>query len=107
MQYPNVHLAKFIDRPNRFIAHCQLIDTGEVVTTHVKNTGRTTILQPGVTTALVHNDNPNRKPGMIWWRPKNMTGSGLILIRKLPIRLSKPVWRPITSNYPAFNPSQR
>ena len=48
MQYPNVHLAKFIDRPNRFIAHCQLIDTGEVVTTHVKNTGRTTILQPGV-----------------------------------------------------------
>ncbi|GAA3187386.1 DNA/RNA nuclease SfsA [Lentilactobacillus kefiri] len=61
MQYPNVHLAKFIDRPNRFIAHCQLIDTGEVVTTHVKNTGRTTILQPGVTTALVHNDNPNRK----------------------------------------------
>jgi sugar fermentation stimulation protein A len=61
MQYPNVHIAKFIDRPNRFIAHCQLIDTGEVVTTHVKNTGRTTILQPGVTTALVHNDNPNRK----------------------------------------------
>lgn len=61
MQYPNVHLATFIDRPNRFIAHCQLVDTGEVVTTHVKNTGRTTILQPGVTTALVHNDNPNRK----------------------------------------------
>lgn len=61
MQYPNVHLAKFIDRPNRFIAHCQLIDTGEVLTTHVKNTGRTTILQPGVTTALVRNDNPKRK----------------------------------------------
>lgn len=61
MQYPNVHLAKFIDRPNRFISHCRLIKTGEVVTVHVKNTGRTTILQPGVTTALVHNDNPNRK----------------------------------------------
>lgn len=61
MQYPNVHLAKFIDRPNRFISHCRLIETGEVVTVHVKNTGRTTILQPGVTTALVHNDNPNRK----------------------------------------------
>lgn len=61
MQYPNVHLAKFIDRPNRFIAHCRLIETGKVVTTHVKNTGRTTILQRGVTTALVHNDNPNRK----------------------------------------------
>ncbi len=61
MEYSNHHLARFIDRPNRFIAHCALIDTGEVVTVHVKNTGRTTILQPGVTTALVKSDNPKRK----------------------------------------------
>lgn len=61
MQYPNHHLARFIDRPNRFISHCQLIDTGETVVAHVKNTGRTTILQPGVTVSLVKNDNPARK----------------------------------------------
>ncbi|GHP13868.1 sugar fermentation stimulation protein [Lentilactobacillus fungorum] len=61
MQYPNSHLAKFIDRPNRFIAHCRLIATNEVVVAHVKNTGRTTILQPDVTTSLVRNDNPARK----------------------------------------------
>ncbi len=61
MEYPNIHLAKFIDRPNRFISHCRLVETGEVVTVHVKNTGRTTILQPGVTAALVHNHNPKRK----------------------------------------------
>ncbi|MCD2256525.1 DNA/RNA nuclease SfsA [Lactobacillus sp. CC-MHH1034] len=61
MLYPNIHFAHFIDRPNRFIAHCRLVETGEVVTTHVKNTGRTTILQPGVTTALVYTNNPKRK----------------------------------------------
>ncbi|MDH5105523.1 DNA/RNA nuclease SfsA [Lentilactobacillus diolivorans] len=61
MRYPNSHLARFIDRPNRFISHCRLIETGEVVTVHVKNTGRTTILQPNVTTALVKSDNPARK----------------------------------------------
>ncbi len=61
MQYPNYHLGRFIDRPNRFVAHCRLIDTDEVVTVHVKNTGRTTILQPGVTVSLVKSDNPARK----------------------------------------------
>lgn len=61
MQYPNFHLARFIDRPNRFIAHCRLIETGEIVTVHVKNTGRTTILQPNVTTSLVESHNHARK----------------------------------------------
>lgn len=61
MKYSNTYLARFIDRPNRFVAHCQLIKTGEIVTVHVKNTGRTTILQPNVTTALVKSDNPKRK----------------------------------------------
>lgn len=61
MKYPNTHLARFIDRPNRFISHCRLATTGEVVVAHVKNTGRTTILQPGVTVALVENHNPARK----------------------------------------------
>ncbi|MFD1671056.1 DNA/RNA nuclease SfsA [Agrilactobacillus yilanensis] len=61
MEYSNTYLARFIDRPNRFVAHCQLLTTNEIVTVHVKNTGRTSILQPGVTTALVKSDRPNRK----------------------------------------------
>lgn len=40
MKYPNVQLAYFIERPNRFIAHCRLMETNEEVITHVKNTGR-------------------------------------------------------------------
>lgn len=40
MQYSNIQFAYFIDRPNRFIAHCRLIETGEIVVAHVKNTGR-------------------------------------------------------------------
>lgn len=61
MKYANTYLARFIDRPNRFVAHCRLEDSQEVVTVHVKNTGRTTILQPNVTVALVKSDNPKRK----------------------------------------------
>lgn len=61
MRYSNTYLARFIDRPNRFVAHCRLLETDEVVTVHVKNTGRTTLLQPNVTTALVKSDNPKRK----------------------------------------------
>lgn len=36
MKYPNVQLAYFIERPNRFIAHCRLMETNEEVITHVK-----------------------------------------------------------------------
>ncbi len=35
MKYPNVQLAYFIERPNRFIAHCRLMETNEEVITHV------------------------------------------------------------------------
>ena len=38
MHYQNVRAAKFLDRPNRFIAHVEL--DGAVETVHVKNTGR-------------------------------------------------------------------
>ena len=33
MKYPNVQLAYFIERPNRFIAHCRLMETNEEVIT--------------------------------------------------------------------------
>ena len=60
MRYPNITIAKFIDRPNRFIAHVQIGDSVETV--HVKNTGRCReLLIPGVDVALVKSDNPSRK----------------------------------------------
>ena len=60
MRYPNIHAARFLDRPNRFIAHCEM--DGEVLTVHVKNTGRCReLLVPGATVWLTHSDNPARK----------------------------------------------
>ena len=60
MHYQNVRAAKFIDRPNRFIAHVEL--DGSVETVHVKNTGRCReLLVPGCTVYLEKGPNPNRK----------------------------------------------
>ncbi|WP_125606821.1 DNA/RNA nuclease SfsA [Lapidilactobacillus bayanensis] len=60
MEYPEVSLAIFQERPNRFIAICQLAD--QQVTVHVKNTGKCReLLIPGVTVAITHNHNPQRK----------------------------------------------
>lgn len=60
--YPNVHLAHFIDRPNRFIAECRLQETGEMVTVHVKNTGRCKeLFHPEVQVALSYQPSPKRK----------------------------------------------
>lgn len=52
MKYLNTIAAKFVDRPNRFIAHVELAD-GSVETVHVKNTGRCReLLLPGVEVIL-------------------------------------------------------
>ncbi|KRL12548.1 DNA/RNA nuclease SfsA [Schleiferilactobacillus perolens] len=59
MDYPNIVLAKFIDRPNRFVA--QVVLDQQTVTVHVKNTGRTNILVNGRTVALAPATNPKRK----------------------------------------------
>lgn len=60
MKYNRTIQAKFIDRPNRFIAHVEV--DGKVETVHVKNTGRCReLLLPGVTVILAVADNPNRK----------------------------------------------
>lgn len=60
MKYKNIVNGKFIDRPNRFIAHVEV--DGEIQTVHVKNTGRCKeLLQPNVTVYLEKSDNPNRK----------------------------------------------
>ena len=60
MQYPNIFPAKFISRPNRFIAHVEMDGMEEIV--HVKNTGRCKeLLIPGCTVYLTAPDSPGRK----------------------------------------------
>lgn len=62
MIYENVLLARFIERPNRFIAHCRLEATGELVVVHVKNTGRgKEVLLPEALVSLQHTPSPKRK----------------------------------------------
>lgn len=60
MQYQKVVSAKFIERPNRFIAYCEV--AGQVEKVHVKNTGRCReLLVPSATVYLEESNNPNRK----------------------------------------------
>ncbi|MBR2716459.1 MAG: DNA/RNA nuclease SfsA [Oscillospiraceae bacterium] len=60
MRYPKVCEARFLDRPNRFVAHVSL--AGETVAVHVKNTGRCReLLLPGVRVLLTPGETPGRK----------------------------------------------
>lgn len=60
MKYPNITKAKFVARPNRFIAHVEV--DGREETVHVKNTGRCKeLFIPGCTVYLTAPDSPGRK----------------------------------------------
>ena len=60
MMYLDTIEARFLDRPNRFIAHVDL--RGKPETVHVKNTGRCKeLLLPNAPVILAKADNPNRK----------------------------------------------
>ena len=60
IKYSKIRTAKFISRPNRFIAKV-LLD-GKEETVHVKNTGRCQeLLIPGCDVILYESDNPLRK----------------------------------------------
>ncbi|RGG50087.1 DNA/RNA nuclease SfsA [Roseburia sp. AF20-18LB] len=60
MKYQKVIEGKFVDRPNRFIAHVKI--DGELQTVHVKNTGRCReLLLPDAAVYLEVADNPKRK----------------------------------------------
>ena len=60
MRYHNIEKARFVARPNRFIAHVSLQGRTEVC--HVKNTGRCReLLTPGAVVYLELSDNPARK----------------------------------------------
>ena len=60
MIYEDIVEGKFVDRPNRFIAHVEI--NGQVETVHVKNTGRCKeLLLPGVKVVLEKASYPNIK----------------------------------------------
>ncbi|MCX7772480.1 MAG: hypothetical protein N2376_05135, partial [Clostridia bacterium] len=60
MQYPDVQEAVFLERPNRFIAHCNV--DGQRVKTHVRNTGRCAeLLIPGAPIAIQRSADLTRK----------------------------------------------
>ena len=60
MRYREVRAARFIERPNRFIAQVEL--DGKTETVHVKNTGRCReLLLPGAEVYLSYDPNPLRK----------------------------------------------
>ena len=60
MIYPNHTLARFLDRPNRFVAHVEI--DGNIETVHVKNTGRCKeLLLSGCKVVLTKSENPVRK----------------------------------------------
>ena len=60
MKYEKIVEGKFIDRPNRFIAHVEI--GGAVETVHVKNTGRCReLLVPGAKVWCQRSENPARK----------------------------------------------
>lgn len=60
MKYSNIVKGKFIERPNRFIAHIEI--NGKTEICHVKNTGRCReLLIKGCNVYLEESDNPNRK----------------------------------------------
>ncbi|NRT89855.1 DNA/RNA nuclease SfsA [Clostridium beijerinckii] len=60
MKYNNILKAKFISRPNRFIAYVEIDGNEEVC--HVKNTGRCKeLLTPNATVFIQKNNNPKRK----------------------------------------------
>lgn len=60
MRYEQMHLGRFLDRPNRFVAHVEIGGNRETV--HVKNTGRCRELLPvGAQVWCAESTNPARK----------------------------------------------
>lgn len=79
MVYHQISSAKFLSRPNRFIAHVEL--GGQEVVCHVKNTGRCReLLIPGCTVYIQKSDNPNRKTAYDLIAVDKQTPNGVLLI---------------------------
>ena len=79
MKYSSVVKAKFVSRPNRFVAVVDI--DGSFETVHVKNTGRCgELLIPGCTVFLSISDNPNRKTKYDLVATEKTVGEGKLLI---------------------------
>ena len=79
MKYKKVIKARFLSRPNRFIAFCEVDGEKEIV--HVKNTGRCReLLLPDATVYLEVSDNPERKTKFDLIAVEKMTERGALLI---------------------------
>ena len=79
MKYTKVIKAKFLTRPNRFIAYCEV--DGKQETVHVKNTGRCReLLVPNATVYLSVPDNPERKTKFDLIAVEKVTDRGTIII---------------------------
>ena len=62
MKYSEIHLAAFTERSNRFIARCRLLESGEEIITHVKNTRRCKeLLLSNAVVAVNHQPSDKRK----------------------------------------------
>ncbi len=60
IQYRNIYMGTFLDRPNRFIAHVNI--SGRKETVHVKNTGRCKeLLLPGALVGIQYVEDEKRK----------------------------------------------
>ena len=79
MKYTQVIKAKFLSRPNRFVAYCEVDGEKEIV--HVKNTGRCReLLVGGATVYLSVSDNPERKTKFDLIAVEKMTERGTLMI---------------------------
>lgn len=79
MKYSNVKKAKFISRPNRFIAYCEV--DGKRETVHVKNTGRCReLLLEGSAVYLSVSDDIRRKTKYDLISVEKATEQGVLLI---------------------------
>lgn len=79
MQYAHVKEARFVSRPNRFVARVEL--DGEVETVHVKNTGRCReLLLPGSRVWLSRGQNTGRKTAWDLVAVEKETPRGPLLI---------------------------
>lgn len=79
MKYNNVIKAKFIARPNRFVAYCEV--DGEKAVVHVKNTGRCReLLAENAIVYLSVSDNTERKTKFDLIAVEKQTDRGVILI---------------------------
>ena len=79
MQYRHILPARFIARPNRFVAQVETADGP--VTVHVKNTGRCAeLLRPGAVVYLTPGENPARKTPYDLIAVEKPTARGTLLI---------------------------